>query len=117
MPPTLVTSAKRRGLHRKRRLVLLAEALLSDSSDSDSDSDSDDDDDDDVDVVDDDDDDDGIELLMLYATLTWELHLKYDRASLLRDGVRITSLDQIPDCVHFQRRMFRFDKAQIQKLI
>ena len=84
MPPTLVTSAKRMRLDRKRRLVLLAEALLSDSSDSDSDSDSDDDDDD---------DDDGIELLMLYATLTWELHLKYDRASLLRDGVRITSLD------------------------
>ena len=108
MPLTQVTSAKRMRLNRTRRLVLLAEALLSDSSsDSDSDSDSDDDDD----------DDDGIELLMLYATLTWELHLKYDRASRLRDGVRITSLDQIPDCVHFQRRMFRFDKEQIQKLM
>ena len=48
MPLTQVTSAKRMRLNRTRRLVLLAEALLSNSSsDSDSDSDSDDDDDDD----------------------------------------------------------------------
>ena len=94
-----------RGKKRKKRLVRI---FLELDSDSDGSSDSD---------APEDEDDGSEELLLMYLQCCKKLRLRFDRGWTARGGMYVTSLNQIPDDAHWQRRMFRFEKADIERLM
>ena len=53
----------------------------------------------------------------MYLQCCKKLRLRFDRGWTARGGMYVTSLNQIPDDAHWQRRMFRFEKAYIERLM
>ena len=53
----------------------------------------------------------------MYLQCCKKLRLRFDRGWTARGGMYVTSLNQIPDDAHWQRRMFRFEKADIERLM
>ena len=92
----------------KKRKKMLIRVFLELDSDSDGSSDSD---------APEDEDGGSEELLLMYLQCCKKLRLRFDRGWTARGGMYVTSLNQIPDDAHWQRRMFRFEKADIERLM
>ena len=88
------------------RLALRAFLLLDSEDDDSSDSE-----------ASDDEEEGDEELLLICLLASKRLKLRFDRGWTARGGMYIVALNQIPDDSHFQRRMFRFEKNDIERLM